>query len=1004
MPHQGSTLVLHARHGDSISTSGRRGRAYSRGGGTIFKLANHLVGRLAELERLDDALDALSTGRAGAIEIVGAAGIGKTRLLAELAARADARGHIVLSGSGAEFERDLPFGVFVDALDEYLESVDPRRLGRLGEHVRNELAHVFPSFPDPGRGNVSGVQGERYRTNRAARELLERLAATKPMVLILDDFHWADAASIDLVSSLLSRPPAAAVLLVLGARPTPGPSRLTNALERALRAGEMARVELHPLTSDEAAALLGVERPDPSTAALYADSGGNPFYLEQLARAPHQAPPDSPNRDLSVPSVHVPPMVAAAMMEELSLLNSSSRRVLEGASVVGDPFEPELAAAAADVSEEQAIEAIDELLVAELVRPTTVPRRFRFRHPIVRRAVYEAAPGGWRLTAHRRAAEALASRGATAAARAHHIDVSAKVGDAAAVSTLTAAGRQSAQRAPATAARWFTGALRLLSDTAPPGERVELLLANATALAATGRFAPAHEALLESLAMLPEEATARRLELSAICARVEHLLGRHDQAHARLTAALDGLADAGGPDAVALMIELAGDANFRLDFESGQDWATRAVSAARPLADPGLTAAALALLARALAWGGDAKRGEAVRSEAATLLDALSDDQLAHRLAAAVDLSSAEIYLDRFTEAGVHAQRALAVGRATGQAQLFPGVYAGLGVAWCMLGRLAEAAELLDAATEAARLSGTPQALAWALFCRAFVAFPAGDTRTAIAAAQESLEIAADAGHDVIAARAAAVLGVALLDAGEPARAAEALTGPVGEHFASIPIAWRAYFLELMTRYWLGVGHRADAERAAAGAQVSASAVGLRLPTAMAHRAAAAIALDLGDAPTAVELALASAALADDVGAPIEAGLSRTVAGRALAHLGQRDEAVGLLQQAATELGSCGALRYRDAAEQELRQLGRHIHRRTRPGAPNQGGVASLTERELQIAMLIVDRKTNAEIAGQLFLSKKTIETHIRNMFRKLDADSRVEIARAVERAESLTN
>ena len=111
-----------------------------------------------------------------------------------------------------------------------------------------------------------------------------------------------------------------------------------------------------------------------------------------------------------------------------------------------------------------------------------------------------------------------------------------------------------------------------------------------------------------------------------------------------------------------------------------------------------------------------------------------------------------------------------------------------------------------------------------------------------------------------------------------------------------------------------------------------------------------------------------------------------------------------LLEQAAAELGSCGAVRYRDAAERELRQLGRHIHRRSRPGDPTQSGIASLTERELQIAMLIVDRKTNSEIAGELFLSKRTIETHIRNMFRKLDANSRVEIARAVERARPLTS
>jgi hypothetical protein len=125
--------------------------------------------------------------------------------------------------------------------------------------------------------------------------------------------------------------------------------------------------------------------------------------------------------------------------------------------------------------------------------------------------------------------------------------------------------------------------------------------------------------------------------------------------------------------------------------------------------------------------------------------------------------------------------------------------------------------------------------LAWALFCRAFVALPAGDTRTAIAAAQESLDLATDAGQNVIAARAAAVLGVAGLDAQQPARAAEALGDAVVNEFASLPATWRAYFLELMTRYWLALGRRAEAKRAAAGAQVSAAAAGLRLP--IAHRA-----------------------------------------------------------------------------------------------------------------------------------------------------------------------
>src|SRR5215217_3872287 len=103
--------------------------------GVIFTIADSLVGRQEELRRIDDALDVLATGRPGAVEIVGAAGIGKTRFLAEAADRADARGHIVLRGAAADLERDIAFWVFIDALDEYVESVEPRRLGNLPDEV-----------------------------------------------------------------------------------------------------------------------------------------------------------------------------------------------------------------------------------------------------------------------------------------------------------------------------------------------------------------------------------------------------------------------------------------------------------------------------------------------------------------------------------------------------------------------------------------------------------------------------------------------------------------------------------------------------------------------------------------------------------------------------------------------------------------------------------------------------------------------------------------------------
>jgi DNA-binding NarL/FixJ family response regulator len=110
---------------------------------------------------------------------------------------------------------------------------------------------------------------------------------------------------------------------------------------------------------------------------------------------------------------------------------------------------------------------------------------------------------------------------------------------------------------------------------------------------------------------------------------------------------------------------------------------------------------------------------------------------------------------------------------------------------------------------------------------------------------------------------------------------------------------------------------------------------------------------------------------------------------------------VAELKQAASDLHECGALRYRDAAERELRNLGHHVHRRTRPGKSDGVGVDSLTGRELQVARLIVDRNTNPEIAARLFLSPKTVETHIRNIFRKLGVTSRIQVARDVERHEA---
>jgi hypothetical protein len=155
-------------------------------------------------------------------------------------------------------------------------------------------------------------------------------------------------------------------------------------------------MELGALTPDEARELLGDSVDQASAAVLYEVSGGNPFYLEQLARSREQAGRATSGPDILLTGIEVPRGVTASLGEELALLSDHGRRLLEGAAVAGDPFESELAAAAAGTSDESTMDALDELVHLDLVRSTDVPRRFQFRHPIVRPAVFETAPARWR--------------------------------------------------------------------------------------------------------------------------------------------------------------------------------------------------------------------------------------------------------------------------------------------------------------------------------------------------------------------------------------------------------------------------------------------------------------------------------------------------------------------------------------------------------------------------------------------------------------------------------
>ena len=969
-------------------------------GARLARRPDAFVGRDDELDSLEQLLDEVDRGEAIAVEVLGEPGIGKTRLLSELAARAEVRGHLVLSGSASELERELPFSVFVHALDEYVERLGADLRAVLDDDVQAELAHVLPSLSALAARHSVALQHERYRSHRAVRALLERLAEPMPLVLVLDDVHWADSASVELFGALLRRPPAAPVLTAVARRPHHTQERFATELERAHRAATLARLELGALTQAESRALLG-ERVDAADAAvLYDESGGNPFYLEQLARSPERSGVPISLRGASLSGLGVPPAVAASLAEELAQLSDSGRRALEGAAVAGDPFSLELAVAAADTSEATAMDAIDELLELDLVRVTDVPRRFRFRHPLVRRAVYEATPAGWRLGAHERCAEALLARGASTAARAHHVERSARHGDVAAVSVLRDAGEEAVRLAPESAARWFEAALRLLPESAPAHDRVELLRARARALAAAGYFTDSHDALLEAVAIVPPEPRALRTALATTCAGVERFVGRYEQAHTRLVASLGELPAQPTVESVELRIELTLNEFYRSHYDAMHHWADGAVADAKRVGDAPLLAAALVMPAFAYAMTGPTDHARMHREAAATLVDGLSDDDLVLRPDTAGWLAIAEVYLDLYAQADTHATRALELARAGGGGDPLHRLYPVLPRIWYVRGKLAEAAELLDGAIEGGRLLRSPPALAGNLFNRSVVALAVGDLELARSTAEEAVELTRELDDGFVPAWAAARLAAVLLEGGEPGRAVEVLLdGAGGDELTVIPGSWRVYFLELLTRCRLALGRDLEAGRAARLAEETAAAARLPLPSAWAGRAVAAVALHTGDAARAADRALASANAARDAGAPIEEALARTLAGRALARAGLHDRAVTELERAAATLDACGALRYRDDAERELGKLGHRPHRRTRAGKPDGTGLESLTERELQLARLVVERKTNPEIAAELFLSQKTVETHLTHIFRKIGVSSRVELARAVERS-----
>jgi DNA-binding CsgD family transcriptional regulator len=428
----------------------------------------------------------------------------------------------------------------------------------------------------------------------------------------------------------------------------------------------------------------------------------------------------------------------------------------------------------------------------------------------------------------------------------------------------------------------------------------------------------------------------------------------------------------------------------------------------RPLADRALadarkrgdtSAVALAAALRSLADSAGQRTDDALAdlAEAEAALRRLTDAQLATRVYLGVYIGLAALRLEHLDDVLTHVHRCLRVARLTGQDTM---AHPWLSITACALvlkGDLDGARRDAAAAIDTALLPGENWRTTWALEADAMAAFWAGDAERALASATQMVARSARSTDRFLTPAARIQLGGALYLSGDPAAAVNELQAFDADQGWDLLDLHAGHGWELLSRAQLALGQLEAAEAMSARAGIRAEASGLPLRQATARLARGSVQLARGDTATALDLARDAVEIADRAGNPLIGGRARLLAGRALAAAGQREAAVADLGSAQTQLSGCGAIRETDAAARELRRLGQRTSRRVRPQSTG-AGPAALSSREREVAGLVASGKTNKDIAAALYLSEKTIESHLARIYDKLDVHSRAALTAIIVR------
>ncbi len=965
------------------------------------------------------------------VVLTGETGVGKSRLARTLAHEAERRGWAVAAGRAYPVETGVPYALMSDALLPVVRGMDDATLTVLTRGTEDELRRLFPALGPVEKPAHAGADPRELRTRLFwnLTEFLKNLAGRAPLLLILEDLHWADASSLALLH-FVTRQIEGEPIRVLGTYNTDyrqGNDRLLR-MERSLVALRNLRLHpLHPLTRHGTESLLeqSFEVSGPHVrefaSLLYGWTRGNPYFIEQtldaLVESGRLFRRDGAWLGWEARELELPGTVRDAVILRLSGLSDAAVGLAEGLAVVGTRARLSLLERCTDLSGDSFTDAVEALVASGLLdeRDEEGSLYLEFRHPLVRETLYQRLSLTRLRHLHRRVAEEMERLYGDAALE-HADELAYQFTHAGepqeeprAARYLVAAGRSALERhADREAADYLEAALaRLPGDGADDGhgrpddvpgvEAIRIDLARAHSR--LGHYDQAGELWRSVLAARREDGGAPLAQAHRHLALLEFWSGRHEGAIREFDEALRALGT-GGP-ALEARLQLAAGVAFQ---ELGRpDDALQRIEGALELAE------------------------------------ALDEPMLLGRVHRALALLFT--WIGQPERARKHGWKAVTLARESGDLHVeFWGRWA-LAALEGLTGDTESMARLLDEARSAAEDLGSPVLRLWVAELSVEYAYATGDWEGGLAQGERGISLATALNQRTVLVRLLVWTAMIYLGRGSYERAQDLVDrawelsgaehadeGPMDVH-AVVPAhigraavqmfrgdiedaartAEAGLRLAEQSGYVIWILHRLlpilgeasirleDMDKAhAVGRRMrrEADQINHTLGIAWADACDALVAWHSGRPAEAAGLMRSAAEGLEEIPIlPDAARLRRQLAG-CLADLGEREAALTELRRVHDVFGQLGATPELEKAREQFRNLG------SRPPSRSQAeGTAELTPREVEIARLVADRRSSKAIARELDISPRTVTTHLSNIYRKLDIGSRGELADMVREA-----